>query len=287
MADVYLKSANIYRGDYSCILYSRDYEFTPGGHYHDFYEVQFYLQDAGSILIGDQEYPLRGGDIVFLNIFQPHYVKLRNDGTYYKRFCISLDSNFLLQACTEETNLLQLFHSENNRYPILAVGTVRFNEYVSLLLKYEQLPQYSGSDIMLRSIIYEILSDLYRDFTPPPSILDTTDTQTAAVIAKLITYISEHINEDLSLDFLSEHFFYSKYHLCRVFRKYTGKTLNVYINEKRIDTAKQYLTTDLSIRDVCRCSGYHNYSYFYKTFLKIVGIGPSEYRQASLEGQKK
>ena len=61
MVDVYLKSANIYRGDYSCILYSRDYEFTPRGHYHDFYEVQFYLQDAGSILIGDQEYPLRGG----------------------------------------------------------------------------------------------------------------------------------------------------------------------------------------------------------------------------------
>ena len=72
MVDVYLKSANIYRGDYSCILYSRDYEFTPGGHYHDFYEVQFYLQDAGSILIGDQEYPLRGGEILCFSTSSSH-----------------------------------------------------------------------------------------------------------------------------------------------------------------------------------------------------------------------
>ena len=80
----FLSKANVYEGDYSCILRSPKNEMISRLHYHDFYEFVVYLGNAGVFQIKDGEYLVRRGDIVLIDIFTPHTL-VNSKTNYYER----------------------------------------------------------------------------------------------------------------------------------------------------------------------------------------------------------
>lgn len=54
-------------------------------------------------------------------------------------------------------------------------------------------------------------------------------------------YLDEHYQEKISLDFLAEHFFISKYYLTRVFREQFGVSISSYLMNRRVTKAKYML----------------------------------------------
>ena len=95
----------------------------------------------------------------------------------------------------------------------------------------------------------------------------------------LILYLNEHFNRDISLDALSSSFAISKYYLCRCFKQYTGYTINEYVNQLRMERAKELLrTTSLPAYQVGVLVGIADENYFYRLFKKNVGISPHRYR---------
>ena len=69
-------------------------------------------------------------------------------------------------------------------------------------------------------------------------------------------------------------------HFSRMFKKHTGKRINDYINELRIEnTARMLLESEIKIIDAAFDSGFNNLSSFYKEFLKIKGVTPSRFRK--------
>jgi len=76
-------------------------------------------------------------------------------------------------------------------------------------------------------------------------------------------------------------FYLSKYHLCRTFKKYTGYTVNEYININRVMQAKKLLTdTEISVSDIAEQTGYQSLTNFGKVFKKYMGKRHSEFRKA-------
>lgn len=64
------------------------------------------------------------------------------------------------------------------------------------------------------------------------------------------------------------------------FKDKTGTTVISYLNNYRIEIAKQSLThTELSLDELAEALGYRYSSYFITQFKKIVGITPGEYRE--------
>lgn len=276
MEPVFLPRASIYRGDYSCILRNPDCEFEADIHYHDFYEVQFYLAGEGQIDLGGKQHTLRQGDVLLVNMFQPHVLHTKK-GYYYERFCIDLDPSFLLAACTENSNLLELFSSDNPNYPIYHLDVEQLTKYLSLFLKYGKIQLGSGWDIMERAILYEVLANLYFDLCRDGTVAKM-DSRPVVIIANLVRYISDHISEDLSLDKLAAEVNYSTCYLCRIFKKYAGCTLTKYITSKRIEYVKTLLKDNIPSSEASERAGFNNYSYFFKTFKKATGISPTEYQ---------
>ncbi|MFC4778582.1 AraC family transcriptional regulator [Paenibacillus sp. GCM10023252] len=85
---------------------------------------------------------------------------------------------------------------------------------------------------------------------------------------------------ELSLYKISESIDMSPAYLGRIFKKMTMKSVPDYLNEYRMERAKEMLTgTNLSIEDISQKTGYNNSTYFYKVFKKYNGITPNEYRQ--------
>ncbi len=97
-------------------------------------------------------------------------------------------------------------------------------------------------------------------------------------------YISKHYSDySLSIKDISEHVHLSTSYLCTIFKTETGKTLNQYITEYRIEKAKQLLIDPRNkITDISSRVGYSDGNYFGKSFKKEVGLSPSEYRDKEL-----
>lgn len=60
----------------------------------------------------------------------------------------------------------------------------------------------------------------------------------------------------------------------------TGLSVNEFINEIKVGVAKNVLkTTNNSILSISDYLGYNSQSHFVKTFKKITGVTPSEFRK--------
>jgi AraC-like DNA-binding protein len=89
------------------------------------------------------------------------------------------------------------------------------------------------------------------------------------------------------MDELSRHFFISKYHLSREFKKHTGTTLYRYVVQKRLILAKGLILQGNPITAVYEQCGFGDYSNFFRAFKNEYGTTPQEFLQVMQEGQKK
>lgn len=100
-------------------------------------------------------------------------------------------------------------------------------------------------------------------------------------------FISKHYQqESLSVKDISQHVHLSSSYVCTLFKTETNQTLNQYITEYRIEKAKQLLTDPrYKITEISSRIGYNDGNYFSKTFKKITGCSPSEYRELEMKGK--
>lgn len=90
----------------------------------------------------------------------------------------------------------------------------------------------------------------------------------------------------LDLDEISSHACFSRYHFLRLFRQAFNKTPHQYLVERRIERAKELLSSrDLRVTDVCFEVGFQSLGSFSSLFHKSVGHAPITYREKSRESQ--
>lgn len=102
-------------------------------------------------------------------------------------------------------------------------------------------------------------------------------------IKSVIDFISQHLDEDLTLEQLSNIACFSKYHFHRLFTAYTGLSLQQYIRWLRINRAAQQLLVDKHrpVLDIAFESGFESQAAFSRVFKQIIGISPKQFRDRS------
>lgn len=95
----------------------------------------------------------------------------------------------------------------------------------------------------------------------------------------VIAYIQIHLDEELSLTQLANHFGKNASVLSNAFSKDTGLPLTKFIHQTRIQEAvRLFNSTNMSVSEVAVTVGYQDFSYFSKTFSKIMGKSPRAYK---------
>lgn len=113
--------------------------------------------------------------------------------------------------------------------------------------------------------------------------LQLTESRRLANCSASITarkYIEEHMKEPLTLDEVANACFLSKSHFCKIFKEETGKTFKAYLNDIRIERAKDLLkNSSLKNYEIAQEIGIEDASYFNELFKKITGMTPVEFRE--------
>ncbi|MFA6856200.1 MAG: helix-turn-helix domain-containing protein [Treponema sp.] len=92
-------------------------------------------------------------------------------------------------------------------------------------------------------------------------------------------YLDQKYMEEITLDSLSEHFYFTKEYLSRLFKKEFGCGIYEYVLQVRMNRAEQLLEDpSVQIQQIAEQLGYNDSNYFSKAFRTYTGISPTDYR---------
>ncbi|MEK4254234.1 helix-turn-helix transcriptional regulator [Ureibacillus sp. FSL K6-2830] len=98
-------------------------------------------------------------------------------------------------------------------------------------------------------------------------------------VNKVIMYINDELENDLTVESIAQKFHISTSHLSRIFREHVGITLVEYLNVRRVEESQYYLRhTNKSITSISEQFHFCNQSYFTRIFKKYTGVTPKHFR---------
>jgi len=263
-------------------------------HTHEFVELVYILSGSGTHYINYKSYPVKRGDLLFINYNQVHSFMTDVEMTYV---------NFLMKPEFMSSKLI----SCDNIFDVFAISL--FDESEVTLGGDRPIVHFSGqymidietiTQIMLneyhekhtgyKSIINGYMLVLFSKFIRKLEVICSDDMQIyiSRIAPEIITYIDENYSEPITLKEIAEKCFYNTSYFSRIFKKCYGKNLTDYIQEKRMnEAAKLLLETDLTVEKICSNVGYSDKKQFYKLFKNYTGYTPNLYRKMENEAHHK
>ena len=113
------------------------------------------------------------------------------------------------------------------------------------------------------------------------NLLNSREDWDNQLVNDMIHYLKEHVYQELSVSDLCRHFCYSKTQLSKVFKQATGCTMVEYYTKLKITEAKFMIREDkLNFSQIATQLSFDSPQYFFRTFKRIVGMTPKEYKNS-------
>ena len=118
-------------------------------------------------------------------------------------------------------------------------------------------------------------------------VYSSQDAKKITQIRPAINYIDANYDKPISLADIAKASYMSVSRLAHVFKEQMGITLIDYLTSVRIERAKQLLlATTQNCTEICFQVGYNNQSYFTRTFKRLAGMTPRQFRVKNLRREK-
>ncbi len=112
-------------------------------------------------------------------------------------------------------------------------------------------------------------------------IEDYKNKKKSRTVELAMDYLRGHLEDDTTVRELAEVVHMNPSYLSVLFKKEVGQTISDFVNDLRIEKAKELLLQGDKICDIAKKVGYRNPSYFASQFKKALGYNPIEYRKNS------
>lgn len=231
----------------------------------------FSFIESGSIEIEFNNEPIlfKSNEIIIFNPRQIHCLTRVYNKTF-GYYTLYIDEEW----CLEIQN--KIFHKKHNRLVPFSAMKLDTNDAIDFI----NLIHAIYKDKKLRTYEYDLenkLAQLFKKYCYTDSTLYQNDKK---LINKIKKYILDNLDEEISLDDLSEYTNYSKNHIIKVFQNRYGLTPKKYIINQKINKAKNLIIQceDSSLTDIAHRVGFYDQSHFNRHFKRIYGVNPSKYR---------
>lgn len=250
----------------STAKYGGDWHSVP--HAHTCAELFYVVGGKGQIQIDDRLFPVSTDDLVIVN------PQIRHTE-------ISLPSH-PLEYIVLGVDGLELMVKEDNDQQFYIISLKNSGSDIQFFLR-DMLREIEnkapGYDAVCQDLLDILVIRLMRvsDFSAQlvPSIMQVS--KEGAIVHR---YIESHFKENITLDDLAEVAHLSKYHLTHLFTRDYGVSPIRFLLSLRIRESCYLLrSTDLSLAQIARISGFSSPSYFSQSFRKAEGASPTDYRR--------
>ncbi|MFS3929395.1 AraC family transcriptional regulator [Priestia aryabhattai] len=102
-------------------------------------------------------------------------------------------------------------------------------------------------------------------------------------VLNTIDYIEDHLHDSITLEQLAEVACFSPFHYHRVFQTLVGESVMEYVRKRKLTAAAQRLFyTNDKVIDIAFDLGFQYTESFNRSFKKVYGLSPKEYRSANM-----
>lgn len=260
------------------IFHLVDKGMTPiGFHFHDFHKILLLMKGNVSYCVEGRTYDLQADDIVFVPAGEVHRPVL-HDTAIYERIIVYISKDYLNTYRTDNYDLAQcLIEAHQKQSHVLRVpafGTTKLGQIVRELEQSLDSNEYAN-ELYHNLLFLEFMIQLNR-VAIHDGIEYLSNSSSNKKMIDVIDYLNEHLTDDLSIDFLAETFYLSRYHLMHAFKEETGYTIGNYLSTKRLLLARDRIRQGEPITNVCYECGFRNYSTFSRAYKKNFGCSPRE-----------
>lgn len=249
---------------------------------HTVAELTYFLQGEGIYEVNGKEFPFQAGDLILVPVGVKH--RLVSVAKKISFINIWIDP-YLLEVGEkgffERYEQLMHYVSVHNQYVLenSAADAEHIKSFVAqvFLEADEKKTAYLQNIKAYLSIIFMLIFRVFELNTLEKN--ESSDNRYLA-IEKSMEYINENPTKHYTLSEISRLAHMSPKYYCTFFKKVNGITLWEYITGKKIDMAKELLTTtDKTIIDIAFECGFNNAANFNRAFKKYTGKTPSEYKK--------
>ncbi len=257
-------------------------------HHHTAFEITMVLSGEGIYATKSTEFSFKSGDIFFFSTDEFHWIKKLYHSTEFIN--IHFEPRFIWSDNFGISNkeLIKIFLSrQKNPLNKLSNQDNSLDTIRNLIFKmeYEINAKKQEYYTMLKIYLVNILVEMIRSYDGKLSSLDISYTdQTLKYMENALNYIDENLENDLTLETLSDVAHMSKNYFCCQFKKLNGISPWDYITIKRIERAIAYIeSTNLTRLEIALKCGYNNTSNFYYAFKRVTGKTPGDYKKNSTD----
>ena len=266
--------------DFEIYYYNDKPVYKVNSHIHDYYEFYFFLEGNVSIIIDKQPHALKPGDVILIPPNVPHFVTIHDKTIPYRRFVFWISKAFWqeLETLSRDYTFLMKHTAATGEY-IFHYDVIAFNGLQSKVFALIEELQFErfGKAIRVSLCVHDLILHLNRSVYE--SIHVAAPGREQSLYVSLLEYIERHLDEDLSLDRLSQEFFVSKYHIAHIFKEHIGMSIHQYIMKKRLAMCRNAILSHVSISEAYVQCGFQDYSSFYRAFKKEYGMSPKEFAE--------
>lgn len=247
------------------------------------WELSYVVVGSGTRIVGDTTEFFKAGEVVLLPPNMPH-------GWYFDEFDHDEEGkieNITIQIPTD------FLEKTVNAFP-------EFSKYIEEVRQIKQAIKFEGDTekslqkMMAAMAIQDECERLLSLFkilvfigsSDEKSVVGSIEKQSKSFIKmqNAARFLVNNFQRKITLDEVARYVGMNRSSFCSFYKKMKGKSFFSELNEYRIKSSCVMLKeTAMSIADICFAAGFDDIPHFNRTFKKITGISPKEFRKKVLK----
>ena len=244
-------------------------------HVHSAIEVLAPQRGTAVYQLPDQTYRVEAGQILFLPSGCPHEL---TEPENIRRYLLLFEPGplYTLQDMPQVALMTQrpIYLNEPSELREQVRGLL--NQAIDCYL--QKLPMWNTQCYAYLLQAYALMGREYLS-TESPYLPVRHRPIDPEIMNSVMTYISEHYMDNISLEDAASFAGFSKYYFSRVFKDYAGISFSDYLLVKRLNAASNLLIrSNQPIRDVAQASGFGSVATFNRIFRDQKKCTPTQFR---------
>ncbi len=249
--------------EYGCDNCPSNYDWGPGR--KESHTLHYVTSGKGILMLNDQYYSLSAGDVFYISPTDLAYYRADSDDPWVYQW-IQYDgtkSSILMGASILPKE--HVIHHDKEQY---------IKKFFRKIEKCANDPQINNFE--LTGYLYSFFGRLIRWY---PRTWDSHDSIPFAYIDVAVDYLKSNYHNKNVISDLSNHLNLDRTYIYRLFKTHLSCSPLEFLEQLRIDKACELLKQkDISTHDISLSVGFQAYSSFYRSFLKKIGMTPTQYR---------
>ena len=245
-------------------------------HSHPYYEFILVRRGVCEYHSNGARFFLHPDELLIVAPGTVHTMLCPEDASSYERLILQVDADFMAQVLTA---FVPNVRPAPPLYILRAEAVCRWGlrELIERINATSSVTDAAFREQLYRCRIGELMLLTAHVARTSHSV---TPSASSALISEVTAYIQQRFREpELNVANVAQQFYVSREHLSRAFKSYTGESISHYITDLRMQEFRYGLLRGINVLPACLESGFSDYSSFVKSFRKLYGITPMEYRE--------